>query len=270
MEGDKANQHSYQAHKATTEQVRSVDGVVFKERDGRSFADVLEELEEGEYRPEVTIGKGSKGNSTSETQKTNGGNGYNDRNHHDPAPEIPANPVENQESGVERSFDVPIHEKGAGNINSSKKGAELNVISTIQPTNEINGSKEDKAGCNFGPIENLIPMGRFGPFPSNGGPISNSDRRAKKRRLDRYSPYSSPTNGGVECNAPLDLNFNPCPCPINSGEPVIEVGENPTTEFAREVEDTVAIGEKVGFQFEGRIDGIEKLIGGNGDTNVDQ
>ncbi|KAI3738355.1 hypothetical protein L2E82_28384 [Cichorium intybus] len=224
MEGDKANQYLHQAHKEKTEQVRPVEGVAFKERDGRTFGDVLgktdanqtmpaialkmdttmknwiksnlmnedqEEPEEGEYRPEVTIGMESKDNSTNEKQKINGGDGNNDRNHFAPAPEIPANPAENQKSGVERPLDVPIHEKGEnqGNINSFEIGAELNAINTPQPSNEIPGTKGDKAGCNFGPFENLLPIGCFGPFPSNGGPTLNSDRRSKKIILERYSSF---------------------------------------------------------------------------------
>ncbi|KAI3740359.1 hypothetical protein L2E82_30787 [Cichorium intybus] len=125
----------------------------------------------------------------------NGGDEANtDRNHKAPAPAIPINPVGHQGSEARRSLDIPIEENGEnqGNFNSSGKGGEINndpVINMTQLTSELPGTEADKTGCNFGPFGHLVPMRCFNPFLSTGGPTLNNYRRAKKRRLYRYSAY---------------------------------------------------------------------------------
>ncbi|KAI3740342.1 hypothetical protein L2E82_30770 [Cichorium intybus] len=110
-----------------------------------------------------------------------------------------------------------------------------------------------------------------GNFNSSGkGGEINNDPVINMTQLTSELPGTEADKTG--CNFGPFEHLVPMRCfnPFLSTEPLIEAGNNPNTDEVREVEATIAIGEKLCFLLQGRIDDIEKLISGNGDTIVDQ
>ncbi|KAI3750394.1 hypothetical protein L2E82_21029 [Cichorium intybus] len=196
-----------------------------------------------------------------------GNNDNGGQNHNSPAPATTAIHVGNPS-------DYSNHENGE-NRNNPTSGTYGKMDDRV--TNETNGAgiagtELGHCGRNFGPCVNLVPLGCFGPFPSNGGPLSKNDRRSKKRRLERYSPYSSPVNSCEVRTESLDLNDNPKPVTSDAPPdgPTKSVGDCNGAVNQSEEEATAEIGAKLGFLFQNGNVGIEKIVGENGEDKANQ
>ncbi|KAI3518593.1 hypothetical protein L1887_07398 [Cichorium endivia] len=171
------------------------------------------------------------------------------------------------------------HEAG---INKGILGDGTVVLEETNYNSGVNG-KELNDNVN-GLYKNLVPLGCFGPFPSHpkiNEPTRKLDRtrRLKRRRADRAgrscSPPSNPNFEDVSWNksASIDLNVNPqssVPSEANETQAVDESVDDTQSQPVDEVNETIAIGNALGFQIEQQNKLIIQSIGENGDQIINQ
>ncbi|KAI3515408.1 hypothetical protein L1887_14303 [Cichorium endivia] len=159
-----------------------------------------------------------------------------------------------------------------------------------RPTLEKTGNGAFELGRidKFCGLENLIPRGCFGPFPSradctkqigdnNVPSLSNSNSnskseaskstegRVKRRRVRSGDPSLPPTqneNRDTECSLEnsFDLNVNPqvpsCPCP---NEDSLDSGSS-CESSGREIRATIEVGKEIGVRFEDVNEEIGQML----------
>ncbi|KAI3691424.1 hypothetical protein L2E82_49783 [Cichorium intybus] len=154
-----------------------------------------------------------------------------------------------------------------GNVQPSNVGVNVEGNEPSSGRTEIindnnNGKRHvgtERNDKNNGPIENLVSLGCFGPFPSIAQSTAMGDgltkKRLKERRLKRRradsggkccSPFSnsaSPTGEHVGSES-IELKSNPCPNQSCVGAPI---NGDLQQDLEDEVEATVRIGSELGF-----------------------
>ncbi|KAI3764086.1 hypothetical protein L2E82_14086 [Cichorium intybus] len=158
---------------------------------------------------------------------------------------------------------------------------------------ETIGCKNKKSLGQIGPIENLVPLGCFGPFPSMAGPTNrsiespflgmppantprNSDKSRiigssiKRRRVDdavfNSIPCRSLFDNVDELNTailndesrvrPMDLNQDPSSTSLSEA----------SGSSSNEILATIEIGTKLGFQIEEGNEILHEVMGAPGDS----